>query len=237
MIDTTRPLQLSDGTPVVLAESNVYGESYISVSLPEGTTRTKSGLAFSGNRRFTKDGLRPVGDAHPHIRLENVPGALQLDVTKPLQTRGGFAVSYVATVGDRLIIEITRYGTKELAYRNLDGTSGNLAVTGKIAARTCGSAVQDMEDVINVDVTTIEFVNVYADGSTGTARHKTRDDAAARSKVGQTRVGILKLVTRNGEFFGSTYEALKPHRRTTGRVLADAAAQPYGRTLDVTTAK
>jgi hypothetical protein len=202
LIDTSRPMEMTDGTPVVpSAARRSRGPGFV-VDLADGSRR---GLCYN------PDGTSPYGN----LPLRNVAPAL--DLTQPLETRGGCDVRYIATDGSSLIVEITRYGTKGLERRNLDGSDYGRA------HRRLG--MLDTEDVINKVVRTEAFFNVYSDGSTGHSVHLSRKDAAERSKVGKSRIGILKVVTVNGVVTASAYEALEPHTRTSGTVRSVANPQ------------
>lgn len=60
---------------------------------------------------------------------------------------------------------------------------------------------------------TTEWINVYADGSCGSTRHKSRETALYATKNGKTRVGILKRVLRADEVVSAEVEPTEPRMR------------------------
>lgn len=84
MIDTTKPMQLSDGTPVVLHRSTTSGEIWVKTPDPDKMVAGQCGpLVFNRQgRRF-----RYYGNLDG-ITLQNVPETPALDLTKPLCFRG-----------------------------------------------------------------------------------------------------------------------------------------------------
>lgn len=95
MIDTSKPLQLSDGTPVTFKGLNTDGD--IIVDCPAGTSK-RLGSSGSDTRRL----FLPTGEHRYELRgkvtLQNVPEtAPQFDPTKPVQTRSGKPARILAT--------------------------------------------------------------------------------------------------------------------------------------------
>lgn len=197
MIDWNKPIELSDGTPVVV-EFRHSGMAYV---------RVPRGHAIAGRRNFLLDGSRAHGcrraDLYVRNRQEQPVTTLNLD--KPLQTRSGLPAKFVANAADgRLIFEITSWGEGTLVYRYADGR----------VIRTPGA--QDPGDIVEKVETKTAFYNLYDDGSTGKSVHHTLADARNRAKVGKVRIGIVEIVKTDGSVTSMTVHRCVPAVRTSG---------------------
>lgn len=245
VFDVTKPLQLSDGSPVShLGPSTAHPDGCVQVAV-EGVFGVKvfrpngehvynrlpdlmNVPSFSvGDKVNAVERFRPfwrdltVIEVTPEgeIRAQTPDGQVglffeselekieepTLDWTKPLQTREGRDVRCEGPLPD-----------------------GRRCVTGRGPKRAPGTTyivhpdgrVSDLDghvsgdDVVNKELPiTKAFLNVYADGSTGSP-HKTFDDAMSRSKYGKVRVGILEQHRRDGGIITARVVPTSPQLRT-----------------------
>jgi hypothetical protein len=201
-LDTSRPLQLSDGTPVTFDRIDDDGRIAVRVK-DRGHT-----MYSPGRRFFNRDGSRPLGSTHMSVRLMNVSSTL--DVSKPLTTRSGLPVTYLATVDNQLIVEIVGgFNNKMIVRRNLDGSE-----IGRVTSRGTMKIEHGLDIINKVAVAKTVYRNVYAEtGVAAGGTHNTMRAAELYSKVGRTRIGILTLTTVDGEVVSSAYRALQPYFR------------------------
>lgn len=157
MIDTSKPMQLSDGTPVTLHRlgSPPYGDE-IWVNTPTNMHRDRTAPFV-----FSTSGERPpYFGIFDGLTLQNVPEAPALDLTKPVQTRDGRPARVIAT---------DRKATRSLVVLIDDGSGVERAVTrhadGRYSQHRDGNG-----DLVNVPETTYLFVNVYPNGPWGDNR-------------------------------------------------------------------
>lgn len=174
-LDLTKPLELTDGTPVTLR-------------------RVQSGGAFDGafnggTRSFNADGTPFFSSnyALPYLHgrtVRNVAEFPTLDLTKTLQTRDGKPAKFLGKLDDgRLAFEVEYKGYKGHAAVELRYADGR---------KTTAWGVTSGDDVVEKPVVkTQKFRNVYADGSIGTTAHKTEDAARFGTKYGKVRIAIL----------------------------------------------
>lgn len=136
----------------------------------------------------------------------------KLDLTKPLQTRGGFPAKYIGVNTDngKLIFEITRgpsWGrTTVLEYRLPSGKVGLL------------KNERTPEDIINKPaVVTTVFRNMYDDAAFGKTAHKAFSTAQYAAKTGKTRIGMLEITLTDGVQTGVKVRLCEPHKRENGK--------------------
>ena len=191
MIDWNKPIELSDGTPVVVK----------AVTPQMVYVRVPAGHDLRGQRNFRHDGSRAHGcrRADLYVRNRQEPVVTTLNLSKPLQTRSGLPAKFVANAADgRLIFEITAWGEGTLVYRYADGR----------VIRTPGAL--DPGDIVEKVVVSTSYFNLYDDGQTGKSVHKSFDDAKLRSKVGKTRIGIIEVTKTDGVVTASKLHSCVP---------------------------
>lgn len=169
---------------------------------------------------FTLDGRQAYPDDGKASSIR--PAAGLLDFSKPLQTRSGFPVTYKGALSGSgkfcHLVEINRgFNGKSLLMVDAKGfAEGRPANT--ILRR------EDADDIIpQVERVTV-YRNVYADGTTGSSEHKSFNGARDRSKIGKTRIGILKLVKENGVAVSSDYTPALPYTRIRGAAASEFVA-------------
>lgn len=197
-IDFTKPIELTDGTPVELL-SSTYDE--LSIQIPRD--HRHGGQRFFNRRTGT-------GVYVSSLKLRNRvaftvgttvyfrDGRTGVVVAMPTQ----FGTSYVqaAVVGGNLGVDTFK---AVLAYEN--GLQSN-----------DGSWESDNDFATSADAfkpkVTFTYRNVYQNGTAGSTAHKSLDVAKFAAKVGKTRVGILKIGT------DGSAELLKcvPSKRSSG---------------------
>lgn len=141
----------------------------------------------------------------PSIRNVAAAAAIEpaLVLTNPITTRDGKKVRFVTKVGGRLVIEVTYpfSAGPTLEYR---------LENGRVSA---GASVRSPDDLINPVVETKEFRNFYSDGSMSDKAHGSHDDALRYSRYNMTRVAIVTITRRNGEFFSAVMSSTPPQTR------------------------
>lgn len=196
-IDTTKPIQLADGTPVT------FEGFHPDPSLLRVRVRNTIRLFYRNDGKHRFDELP---------ELVNVESA-KVDWTKPIRTVEGCAAKLVATAenGDR-IVEVNDMWVS--GGSKLIRVDANGLVPGARRVSSFGTAVVRPDDVVNVPVVeTVEFLNVYADGSVGSTVHKTETSARAGTKYGKTRVAILKRTLRDGKLVNAEAIPTEPQLR------------------------
>lgn len=152
--------------------------------------------------------------------IRNANGAT-LDVKQPLQTVDGKAVTYLGKLEDgRIAVQIhhkwPNVPAMELRYPD-----------GRKSAR---AGVTSGDDVIVKVVKKSVFLNVYADGTVGSTKHKTEEAARHATKFGKVRVAILEQLFENDVQVDARVitPAAKWYRdvRTSGRI---ATREDYAR--------
>lgn len=203
-IDWKKPLELTDGTPVSFLSLN-YNE--VSVSIPRSHKQ-------GGQRYFSES--TGQGVFRKELQIRNV--ADEFTIGQKVYFRDGregivfdtptsFGSEYVRAVVTGSAIHAVN-APLVLAYTNgWQAVDKNWESENDFAAKPFAPKV------------TFTFRNVYADGTAGSTAHKALDVTKYASKVGKTRIGILKIGTD-----GST-ELLKcvPSARKSGYSASDWA--------------
>lgn len=179
-IDTTKPLQLADGTPVTY--SSALSDGDIAVFLPDNTLRLFKSL--TGRHIFNE-----------LPRLMNVPGTVWAG--KAIQTRDGKHAVYLADTQDGQTLFEIHYD------RNLSGrtySSPHVAIERRQLDGRVSSTpgVESGDDIVEKVAIRTEYLNIYTDGTIGATRHETLQDAKDRPKYGKIRVGIMSREYHNG---------------------------------------
>lgn len=179
-IDTSKPLQLADGTPARFVRFDIDGD--ISVELPDGTKRLFN----------PRTGIHIFGQVP---RLMNVPGTVWAG--KAIQTRDGKHAVYLADTQDGQTLFEIHYD------RNLSGrvySSPHVAIERRQLDGRVSSTpgVESGDDIVEKVAIRTEYLNIYTDGTIGATRHETLQDAKDRPKYGKIRVGIMSREYHNG---------------------------------------
>lgn len=199
MIDTTKPMELTDGTPVDYSHTTRYG--YIIVHTPS--------LPYGGSSGFTERVFRRNGQ---HV-FESLPDLRNvrdgINWTKPIQTRDGRPVELIAeprgTVSGKAVVQFSP-GLGMASSLHTVFSDGRV-----VRAKNATSC----DDIVNVSAAiTKRFTNVYADGSVGSTKHTTFNNAHVHSKYGKTRVGILEQHFQNGGIITARIVPTSPKLRT-----------------------
>lgn len=186
-IDTSKPLQLADGQKVTLISA--YVDAF-------GSSCVEVQTAEGDFRCFYKDTGHHVYGSLPD--LQNVPG-------------------YNVEIGTELFFGKPE-GSLRAEVKFLSDTAcaarSNTGYLYEIQLDTMKDQFGDKWNIVVPEVT--EWINVYADGSCGSTRHKSRETAFYDTKNGKTRVGILKRVLRNDEVVSAEVEPTVPRFRDRG---------------------
>lgn len=202
-VDWTKPLELSDGTPVELVYPGREPPSggYL-VEIPKHSELSPTGL---GRRLFLPDG-RKNPDFHPKtaltIRNRQESPAMSLDISKPLQTRDGRSASFISRLEDGRLLFTVGFSSTAYAITQADGRM----------IRTPGAL--DQSDIINKPIPPVTtYRNLYEDGSTGKTGHRTFEQARDYATVGKVRIGVIEITKQDGVVFSSNLRRCAPAKR------------------------
>lgn len=216
-VDPSKPLQLSNGTPVTL--SNNHGWA-LAVNIPGD--RTPRDFYPDGRRCYETGSDRYVG-----LRLQNAPEApavtRSVDFLQPIEMVDGTPAEFVGELANGLfVVRVKPVDFLAAPFLMTVDATGN-----ENPPRTTrgGTTIVSNNGVRNKVVDTLQFFNVYGDGTMGKTAHRTIEDAQDRAKVGKVRVGIVEMLLENGVVAASRYHALKPQTRTSGTSRAPCAGQ------------
>lgn len=200
-IDTTKRLELEDGTPVTFERrSYVFSGFPLRAIFPSGENRhfSETGVPYSAGVKR----LRNVAEVNPFGLFNG----------KKLQTRSGTPAEFVTVHNGKAIFKLSYpspgWGSRTTGFveRNLDGT-----VSG--STTSYGTTRSDPDDIIVVPERVTTFRNVYADGTVGDTAHKTITAVMSAIKSGKVRVGILKQIHEGAELVDAKMVARTPERR------------------------
>lgn len=183
MIDVTKPLELTDGTPVTFKSFDQDGDIIVMIE----------GLGVG--RVFSPEGVHWLEEL-PNLRNVSEPEVPAFDPTKPVATRDGRKARIICT--DR----------KDHAYpivgliMDADGNESENVFT------TCGHYFShkdnDPRDLVNIPDRKVTYRTFDWDGDELRLGGCVEDtEQSARSLLGGHWDGVVKITTENGKFLSA----------------------------------
>lgn len=193
-IDLSRPVEAvckRTGRVVPLGMAKPYRPSYAEPG-ERFIQTTRSPCQFTSNETWYDDGRD-----YCHLdawTLRNVADTVTVGTTLVTGGMGTFQGKVIAILPDNGCV--------------VEHTTGRLYRLNASLVDTDGDQWRKHEPETKV------YINVYADGTVGSTRHKSQDEAALRSKYGKTRVGIPRQTLRGGVIVDALMQATTPVMRS-----------------------
>lgn len=200
MIDVSKPIELTDGTPLKLISAS---SGIVRCAFPADDER-----AYGGTTVF-----RRSDGKHVYGRPLAIRNRAMFQPGDKVFFRSGGEGIVVGNDGRHVY-------TARLGHHPWMDRKEVVGITSFANGRQVNSGAIECPDDISLTPwpapVTHTFRNVYSDGTTGATAHKTLDTAKLAAKVGKTRIGILK-VGSDGE---TELLRCKPSVRETGYTAA-----------------